>query len=69
MYVSWWEIKKYNNKFGKEHWCFLELAPQFGVMHRDQMFTQILSQEVKRNKLDVCAQFNYALLLYSTEKV
>jgi hypothetical protein len=62
------KLKTITTHLAKSVGVFLELAPQFDVMHRDPMFTQI-SSEVKKNKLDVRAQFNYALLLYSTGKV
>ena len=47
---------------------FLELGQEFDAMHQDPMF-KIIASRVKGNKLDVRAQFNYALLLYSTGKV
>ncbi|CAB4000731.1 Hypothetical predicted protein [Paramuricea clavata] len=62
------KLKTITTHLAKSVGVFLELAPQFDVMHRDQMFIQISSQ-VKKNKLDVRAQFNYALLLYSTGKM
>ncbi|CAB3983540.1 Hypothetical predicted protein [Paramuricea clavata] len=61
------KLKTITTHLAKSVGVFLELAPQFDVMHQDQMFIQILS-EVKKNKLDVRAQFNYSLLLYSTGK-
>ena len=50
------KLKTITTHLAKSVGVLLELAPQFDVMHRVQIFTQISSQ-VKKNKLDARAEF------------
>ena len=47
----------------------LELSTAFKSMHSDSIFDEILAMSNELSDLDIRAQFNYSMLLFSTGKV
>ena len=47
----------------------LELSTTFKSMQRDSIFDEILEMSNELSDLDMRAQFNYSMLLFSTGKV
>ena len=63
------ELKPRLERAIERNGVILELSTAFKMMQSDSVFSEILAMSNELSDLDIRAQFNYSLLLFSTGKV